>query len=53
MLVTEIGGDAVSDAKETNIVNSLSGKIAGVSIRQATRWGGLPILLFVVLHLYW
>jgi len=38
--VTEIGGDAVSESKETNIVNSLSGKVAGVSIRQANTMGG-------------
>ncbi|WP_321306986.1 SusC/RagA family TonB-linked outer membrane protein [Marinifilum fragile] len=38
--VTEIGGDMVSEAKETNIVNSLSGKVAGVQVRQANTMGG-------------
>ncbi|MCY1636023.1 SusC/RagA family TonB-linked outer membrane protein [Marinifilum sp. D737] len=38
--VTEIGGDDVSEVKETNIVNSLSGKAAGVQVRQANTMGG-------------
>ncbi|MGR3811635.1 SusC/RagA family TonB-linked outer membrane protein [Jiulongibacter sp. NS-SX5] len=33
--VTNIGGDDVSQAKETNIVNALSGRIAGVQIQGA------------------
>jgi len=43
--VTEIGGDAVSEVKETNIVNSLSGKVAGVNIRQANTMGGSADIL--------
>ncbi len=34
--VQDISGDEVSKAKETNIVNSLSGKIAGVQVMGAT-----------------
>ena len=36
----EISGEAVSDVKETNFVNSLSGKVAGVNIRQSNTMGG-------------
>ncbi|WP_372640480.1 SusC/RagA family TonB-linked outer membrane protein [Ancylomarina sp.] len=43
--VTEISGDAVSEVKETNIVNSLSGKVAGVNIRQANTMGGSADIL--------
>lgn len=43
--VTEIGGDLVSEGKETNIVNSLSGKVAGVQIRQANTMGGSANIL--------
>jgi len=43
--VTEIGGDAISEVKETNIVNSLSGKVAGVNIRQANTMGGSADIL--------
>ncbi len=38
--VTEIGGNEMSEAKESNIVNSLSGKVAGVQVRQANTMGG-------------
>ena len=34
--VQEISGEAVSDVKETNIVNSLAGKVAGVQITGAS-----------------
>jgi len=43
--VTEIAGDAISEVKETNIVNSLSGKVAGVNIRQANTMGGSADIL--------
>ncbi|RXQ93916.1 SusC/RagA family TonB-linked outer membrane protein [Ancylomarina salipaludis] len=43
--VTEIGGEAVSEVKETNIVNSLSGKVAGVAIRQSNTMGGSANIL--------
>ncbi|MDX8340834.1 SusC/RagA family TonB-linked outer membrane protein [Draconibacterium sp. IB214405] len=42
---TELGGDAVSEVKETNFVNSLSGKVAGVQIRQANTMGGSSNIL--------
>ncbi|UBM57864.1 SusC/RagA family TonB-linked outer membrane protein [Marinilongibacter aquaticus] len=38
--VQEIGGDAVSTVKSQNFVNSLSGKVSGVQIRQTTTMGG-------------
>lgn len=38
--VTEVSGESMSESKETNIVNSLSGKVAGVQIRQANSMGG-------------
>ncbi|MRT93327.1 SusC/RagA family TonB-linked outer membrane protein [Ancylomarina sp. 16SWW S1-10-2] len=38
--VTEVGGESISEGKESNIINSLSGKVAGVSIRQANTMGG-------------
>ncbi len=38
--VTEIAGDEMSEAKESNIVNALSGKVAGVQVRQANTMGG-------------
>lgn len=34
--VTEIGGSDVNTVKETNVVNSLSGRVAGVVITQST-----------------
>ena len=43
--VTEVSGESLSETKETNIVNSLSGKIAGVSIRQANTMGGSANIL--------
>ena len=36
----EISGEAVSEVKETNFVNSLSGKVAGLDIRQSNTMGG-------------
>ncbi|AWV99437.1 SusC/RagA family TonB-linked outer membrane protein [Arcticibacterium luteifluviistationis] len=38
--VQEVGGDAVSTVKQQNFVSSLSGKVAGVQIRQNTSMGG-------------
>ena len=38
--VTEVGGDAVSLAKEPNVVNSLAGKVAGVVVSQGTAGAG-------------
>ncbi|WP_461641958.1 SusC/RagA family TonB-linked outer membrane protein [Labilibaculum euxinus] len=38
--VTEVSGESMSEVKETNIVNSLSGKVAGVQVRQANTMGG-------------
>ena len=38
--VTEIGGAEMSESKESNVVNSLSGKVAGVQVRQANTMGG-------------
>ena len=38
--VQELDGDAVSDVKSVNFVNSLSGKSAGVDILQANTMGG-------------
>ncbi|MCV9387085.1 SusC/RagA family TonB-linked outer membrane protein [Reichenbachiella ulvae] len=32
--VTEVGGDEVTEAKEANFVNSLSGKVAGLQVSQ-------------------
>ncbi|WP_372773222.1 SusC/RagA family TonB-linked outer membrane protein [Mangrovibacterium sp.] len=38
--VTDLGGDAVSTVKQQNLVSSLSGKVAGVQIRQTNNFGG-------------
>jgi len=38
--VQEVNGDNVSKTRETNFVNSLSGKISGVQIKQANTMGG-------------
>jgi TonB-linked SusC/RagA family outer membrane protein len=38
--VQEVGGDNISKTKESNFVNSLSGKIAGVQITQSNTMGG-------------
>jgi len=43
--VTEVSGESMSETKESNIVNSLSGKVAGVSIRQANTMGGSANIL--------
>jgi len=43
--VTELGGESITEGKETNIVNSLSGKVAGVNIRQANTMGGSANIL--------
>ena len=34
--VQEVGGDDLAEAKETNIVNSLSGKVAGIQVTNAS-----------------
>ncbi len=36
----EVGGDQVNTAKETNFVNSLSGKVAGLDIKKSNTLGG-------------
>ncbi|MFI2741217.1 SusC/RagA family TonB-linked outer membrane protein [Zhouia sp. PK063] len=36
----EVTGDEVSKAKETNFVNSLSGKVAGLDIKRSNQLGG-------------
>ena len=36
----EVGGDQVNTAKETNFVNSLSGKVAGLDIKKSNTMGG-------------
>ncbi|WP_282014695.1 SusC/RagA family TonB-linked outer membrane protein [Marinifilum flexuosum] len=38
--VTDLGGDEVTKVKQQNLVNSLSGKVAGVQIRQSNNFGG-------------
>nr|WKN38305.1 SusC/RagA family TonB-linked outer membrane protein [Tunicatimonas sp. TK19036] len=38
--VQEIDGESVSRTKETNVINSLSGKIAGVQVRSSNTLGG-------------
>lgn len=37
---TEVQGDQVSTAKETNFMNSLSGKVAGLDIKKSSSLGG-------------
>ena len=37
---TQIKGEAVNTAKETNFMNSLSGKVAGLSIKKSNNLGG-------------
>ncbi|MCK5667233.1 MAG: TonB-dependent receptor plug domain-containing protein, partial [Thiotrichaceae bacterium] len=43
--VQEIDGGAVNEVRETNFVNSLSGKVAGVQIRQSNTMGGSANIL--------
>lgn len=38
--VSDLGGDAVSTVKQQNLVSSLSGKVAGVQIKQSNNFGG-------------
>jgi TonB-linked SusC/RagA family outer membrane protein len=38
--VQELGGDEIDKARETNLVNSLSGKVAGVQINNSSNLGG-------------
>jgi TonB-linked SusC/RagA family outer membrane protein len=43
--VQEVGGEELTQAKETNVVNSLSGKVAGVQISGSTNMGGSARIL--------
>ena len=43
--VQEIGGESVNEVRETNFVNSLSGKITGMHIRQSNTMGGSANIL--------
>ncbi len=43
--VQEIGGEEVTKVKQQNFVNSLSGKVAGLQIRQTTTMGGSTNIL--------
>ncbi len=43
--VQELDGDAVNRIRSTNVVNSLSGKAAGVDIKQAATMGGSANIL--------
>lgn len=43
--VQEVGGDAVSKAKESNFVQSLSGKVSGVQIKMPNTMGGSSNIL--------
>ncbi len=43
--VQEVRGDNISKTKESNFVNSLSGKIAGVQIKQSNTMGGSADIL--------
>jgi len=38
--VQEIGGDQIKGSRESNFVNAISGKIAGVQIKQSSTMGG-------------
>jgi TonB-linked SusC/RagA family outer membrane protein len=46
--VTEVGGDAVSEAKEANMINSLAGKVAGLQINRTA--GGVGSSSRVILR---
>ena len=43
--VQEIDGDAVSEVRDINFVNSLSGKVTGVNIKQSNTMGGSANIL--------
>jgi TonB-dependent SusC/RagA subfamily outer membrane receptor len=43
--VQELSGDAVSDVRQSNFVNSLSGKVSGVSIKKSATMGGSANIL--------
>ena len=43
--VSELSGEAVNEVRETNFVNSLSGKVSGVQIRQSVTMGGSANIL--------
>ena len=40
----QVNGDAVSTVKTENFINTLSGKIAGVTLKLMVIWVDLPIL---------
>ncbi|WP_321516756.1 SusC/RagA family TonB-linked outer membrane protein [Marinifilum fragile] len=40
--VTDLGGDEVTKVKQQNLMSSMSGKIAGVQIKQSNNFGGSP-----------
>ncbi len=46
--VTEVGGDAVSEAKEANMINALAGKVAGLQINRTA--GGVGSSSRVILR---
>ncbi|MCK4677285.1 MAG: SusC/RagA family TonB-linked outer membrane protein [Bacteroidales bacterium] len=43
--VQEVSGDVVSDIRDINFVNSLSGKVTGVNIKQSNTMGGSANIL--------
>jgi len=49
--VQEVGGENISKTKESNFVNSLSGKISGVRSCNRTQWADLPTFLSEVTSL--
>ncbi len=38
--VQEVGGDQIKDSRESNFVNAISGRVAGVQIKQSSTMGG-------------
>ncbi len=43
--VTDLGGEAVTKVKQQNLMSSMSGKIAGVQIKQSNNFGGSPNMI--------
>ncbi|WKK83262.2 TonB-dependent receptor plug domain-containing protein [Marivirga arenosa] len=43
--VQEVSGEQLSEAKEQNVINSLSGKVAGVQVRSSNTMGGSANIL--------
>lgn len=43
--VTDLGGEIVSKVKQQNLMSSMSGKVAGVQIRQSNNFGGSPNMI--------